>query len=152
METFRISKNSLRRQAAGFCVALLAVVMIVAYQYGTHRTDRASFLVVGVAAVIFAAYFRRTYKRTRGLALGHSLLLTADAVVLHDGAVERRISYSSIEQMKVHRRFLGDLWFTLHTTSPGVKRLYGYENMNQLVQVLASKLARDRVSGRLPDA
>jgi hypothetical protein len=153
MEAFRISKDHMRKHTFWLWMSLIVVALIVGYQVQKDRSDPIVSAVVAVALVVGAAfYFRRIYKRSADIDSRHSLVLSADALVLHDGPTERRIPYASIEQMKVRKALLGEYWFTLRVSGLGEERYYGYEEVNRLICSLASKLKEGCVSGRLPSA
>jgi hypothetical protein len=153
MDTFRISKDFIRRQAIISWLSLFAVAIIVGYQLQKDRSDPAISLAGGLGVVLFATfYIRRSYKKRLTLDLGHSLVLTPDAVLLRDSATETRVPYSSIERMKVHKALIGDYWFSLRVTGLGEAKYYGYEDVRRLILQLADKLGSERISGRLPGA
>jgi hypothetical protein len=148
MDTFRISESHVRRQLAGFWLMMLVVLLIVGAQYWTDRSDPTISAIVAIFVLGLAGYtFWRRHKETVSFAAKHSLVLTRDSLILHDGPTERRIPYSGIELLKVHKPLFGEPWFSLKVTGLPTDRFYGYGEIQRLVSLLADKLPSDRVKG-----
>ena len=135
--------------------AVMAAVLIVYFGYRawTDPSDRAASFTVSLTVLGLTVYYLASaHKRRVVIAHGHTLELTADAIVLRDGPTERRIPYHGIEKMTVRKPLVGERWLSLKVRGLEPERLYGYQDMDRLVSSLASRLPREIVSGQVPSA
>ena len=148
-ETFRISQTHLRRQPLWFGLVIVLVVALVAGQFWNDEAmDIASTVLFGVAVLAIATFaFVRTHREMKMYAANHVLVLTDDAILLRDGATERRIPYSAIERLKIRQPLFGDRYFLVKCSGLTEDKFYGYESVERLLSALIAKLPPDRVKG-----
>jgi hypothetical protein len=153
MQTYRISSLHLRRQVINFALTGVLVVALVGYKFWEERSQpwRHATFIAFIFGVIWL-YLKHTHRREVAFAQQHSLELSDDCIVLHDGPTERRIPYESVERMRVHKPILGSPWFSLQVRGLGRETYYGYEEMISLISMLRSKLPKEVVSGDVPSA
>lgn len=150
MDTYRLSQSHLRWLALSFWISIFVVGTAVVWQILEGELAQTSGLVLGALILIAAGfYFGRTRKRELAWAKAHTFSLSADGILLRDGPTEFRIPYASIEQMHVRKALFGARWFSLKIAGQGSQRYYGYENIDQLIEAIASKIGLERVRGAI---
>ena len=149
-ETYRISDAFARRQLLLSSGGVLFVLVLL-YILNTSKEPSMLFAMATVAVIAGVALWRN-YKSAASFAASHVLLLTEDAILLRDGPTERRIPYTGIELLTVRRPFVGRPSFTLKVKGIPKDTFYGYEDIDQLLSTLASRLPSDRVKDRLVHA
>ena len=148
-ETYRISNGTARRQLVMASAFVAIVLMFCAWRWHLQgRDDWTSVATIAMAVIITTVYFRKTYDRSRARAARHALILTPDAILMRDGATERRVPYSSIERLKVRRSPISGAYFILRIEGVGEESYYGYENIERLISSLASHVPTDRIDGK----
>jgi len=153
METYRISDRSLRRQAATTVLMAGVILVYFGYKAWSDPADRAGSIIVALIVLgVMVYYLGSAHVRRVAAAKGHSLALTSDAIVLHDGPTEHRIPYAAIEKLTIRKPLFGERWMSVKVREFGTERLYGYEGIDDLAISLASRLPRESVSGRVPSA
>ena len=147
-ETFRISQSQLKQHRLWFALLFVLVIVIVASQFWNDKAESIwSAALVGIVMLVIAGFgFVRTYRGLKMYAANHALVLTDDAMLLRDGATERRIPYSAIECLKI-RRYFGDPYFLIKCAGLTEDRFQGYESVDRLLSALLAKVPHDRVKG-----
>jgi hypothetical protein len=147
-ETYRISDKLAGRQLVLSSFAILAVVAFGVCRSVLNGTGEDSqVFVIAVVVVIGAVVCWRNYKQAAAFAANHSFTLLSEAILIRDGASERKIPIAAIELLKVRRPPFGSVSFTLKVEGIPVETFYGYEHIDRLVSSLAGKLTSDRVQG-----
>ncbi len=129
------------------------VLAFVGYRlFSSGENTGSSIVAIAMAAVIAGVMYVRNYKTGVAFAANHTLILTADTILVRDGASELKIPIAAVELLKIHRPPFGDASFALKVQGVPKETYYGYEHIDRLIASLARKLPSSRVEGQVEHA
>jgi hypothetical protein len=145
-ETYHISQSFAKRQlqlTSGLTLVVVVGVGLAWWLDGALKLTQ--FLALAMVIAIAGVMYARNYKRALASIQNHALILASDAILIRDGAIERKIPYAAIELLKMPRPYFAESFFTLKIDGITSDKFSGYEDVDRLISTLMRRLPKSRV-------